>query len=238
MITKQKPTLTWKGWSCKQWVKSKKIIGSFWIGSFDTTFTQETYVVSPLECWDMINNKKCGENVMQSGTTTLIFTASRVGEGKWYATREYHALNCLVEEISLKQDPSEHQIESPFGLLNATQKDGHNIYNHNTIVWGEIKSLNDASTTTLFRGNGYLEISRTTELNNISRLVDNRKQIEIIFYNKPDISNKELPEPVFPVVGMPKTFVLLSTNPTIQLHMDNQYVLNQCEKSIKKNTIL
>ena len=30
---------------------------------------------------------------MQSGATTLSFTASPVGEGKWYATREYHALN-------------------------------------------------------------------------------------------------------------------------------------------------
>ncbi|EFX65110.1 hypothetical protein DAPPUDRAFT_265208 [Daphnia pulex] len=26
LITKQKPTLTWKGWSCKQWTKSKKIV--------------------------------------------------------------------------------------------------------------------------------------------------------------------------------------------------------------------
>jgi hypothetical protein len=40
LITKKKPTVTWKGWSCQQWVKSKKIIGSFWIGSFDTTFSQ------------------------------------------------------------------------------------------------------------------------------------------------------------------------------------------------------
>jgi hypothetical protein len=30
-------------------VKSKKIIGSFWIGSFDTTFSQQTRLVSALE---------------------------------------------------------------------------------------------------------------------------------------------------------------------------------------------
>ena len=64
LITKQKPTTTWKGWSCKQWVKSKKIVGSFWIGSYDTTYSQETHLVSPLECWEMIDNRKCGENAM------------------------------------------------------------------------------------------------------------------------------------------------------------------------------
>ncbi len=50
---------------------------------------------------------------MQAGATTLSFTASPVGEGKWYATREYHALNCLVEEITLRQDTTEGPIESP-----------------------------------------------------------------------------------------------------------------------------
>ena len=121
LVTKQKPIVTWKGWSCQQWVKSIKIVGSFWIGSFDTIPSQQTRLVSALECWEMINSRKCGENLMQSSATTLSFTASPTGEGKWYATREYHALNCLVEEITLKQNPDEHLIESPFGLLNATQ---------------------------------------------------------------------------------------------------------------------
>ena len=31
LVTKQKPIVTWKGWSCQQWIKSKKIVGSFWI---------------------------------------------------------------------------------------------------------------------------------------------------------------------------------------------------------------
>ena len=30
-ITQQRPTVTWNGWSCQQRVKSKKIIGSFWM---------------------------------------------------------------------------------------------------------------------------------------------------------------------------------------------------------------
>jgi len=45
---------------------------------------------------------------MQRTDKTLSFTTSPTEESKWSATREYHALNCLVEEITLKQNPTEH----------------------------------------------------------------------------------------------------------------------------------
>lgn len=99
LMTKQKPIKTWKGWTCKQWVKTKKITGSFWIGSFDTVFSQETKLITPLECWDMVNDKKCGGNNMQSSPTTISFTATPTGEGAWYATREYHGRNNFKTRI-------------------------------------------------------------------------------------------------------------------------------------------
>ena len=226
LITKQKPTTTWKGWSCKQWVKSKKIVGSFWVGSFDTTYSQETHLVSASECWEMVNNKKCGENAMQSGATTLSFTASPVGEGKWYATREYHALNCLAEEITLRQETTEGPIESPFGMLNATQADHQIIYNHNTIVWGDI-STTDTGTTSLFHGQAYIELTQTDEHNNRSRLVDNLRQIEITFYNTPTL--RELRQPLFAVEGIPKTFLLFPTSTNDRLYRIYKNVFASCE---------
>jgi len=68
---------------------------------------------------------------MQSGARSLSFTASPVGEGKWYATREYHALNCLAA--------TEGPIESSFGMLNATQTDQQSIYVHNTPTLRELR---------------------------------------------------------------------------------------------------
>ena len=54
---------------------------------------------------------------MQESATTMSFIDLPTGEGKWYATREYHTLNYLVKGITLlKQDPAERQIESLFGL--------------------------------------------------------------------------------------------------------------------------
>ncbi len=173
---------------------------------------------------------------MQSSATTLSFTASPTGEGKWYATREYHALNCLVEEITLKQNPDEHLIESPFGLLNATQQDKQITYNHNTIVWGEITS-NTSSSIPIFSGHAYLELTQTDVNNNISRLVDTQRQIEIIFNNTPDRHNPEL-SAVFPVVGMPKTFLSFQTNTTDYLYRIYKNIFLICKNPQKADSDL
>ncbi|KAK4004228.1 hypothetical protein OUZ56_005970 [Daphnia magna] len=69
LVTKQKPAATWKEWTCRQWSKTKKITKSFCIGSFDTVYSQETILITPLECWRMVNDKKCGDNNMPTGPT-------------------------------------------------------------------------------------------------------------------------------------------------------------------------
>jgi hypothetical protein len=232
VVTKQKPTRTWKGWSCKQWVKSKKIIGYFWIGTYDTTYNQETHLVTPLECWEIVNSRKCGENAMQSSATSLSFTSSPIGEGKWYATREYHVLNCLAEEITLRQDTTEGPIKSHFGMLNATHADRQFNHNHNTIIWGELKQT-DAGTTPLLHGMACVEFTQTAENNNISRLIDNTRQIEITFFNNPDAS--ETKHPIFAVEGMPKTFVLFpdTTNKMLFRIYSNVFVPCKISNNMK-----
>ncbi|KAI9550707.1 hypothetical protein GHT06_006210 [Daphnia sinensis] len=151
LITNQKPAATWKGWTCRQWTKTKKITGSFWIGSFDTIYSQETKLITPLECWRMVNDKKCGENNMQTGPTSISFTATPTGEGKWYTIKEYHTLNCIAEKITLRQERPDQPIESPFGLLNTTQQEGQYFINQNVIVWGE-RTTNHSYSQTLLKG--------------------------------------------------------------------------------------
>ena len=163
---------------------------------------------------------------MQASENTLSFTESPTGEGKWYATREYHVLNCLAEKITLKQNPEEHLIESPFGILNATQQDKQITYNHNTIVWGKITS-NFSSTIPLFDGQGYLELTQTDVNNNISRLVDTQRQIEISFYNIPD--RLTYVQAAFPVVGMPKTFLIFPTNASENLYRIYKHTFVLCK---------
>ncbi|KAK4006533.1 hypothetical protein OUZ56_011687 [Daphnia magna] len=201
LVTKQKPAATWKGWICRQWTKTKKITGSFWIGYFDTVYSQETILITPVECWRMVNDKKCGDNNMQTGPTGLSFTATPTGEGKWYAIKEYQTLNCIAEQTTLRQEKPDSPIESPFGLLNTTQQEGLFIQNQNTIVWGE-RTTNSSYTQTLLKGKGYLEIPRELESDNSSRLYDTSRKIEISFLNKPD---KDIVPIGHKVVGIPLT---------------------------------
>ncbi|KAK4037681.1 hypothetical protein OUZ56_029712 [Daphnia magna] len=124
------------------------------------------------------------ENV-EVGPNGLSFTATPTGDGKWYAIKEYHTLNCIAEEVTLRQEKPDQPIEIPFGLLHTTQQEGQFTLNQNIIVWGE-RTINNSYSQTLLKGNGYLEIPRSPENNNSSRLYDDNGQLEISFFNKPD----------------------------------------------------
>ena len=65
LYTEDKEDITWTGYSCSTWLSVKKIVGSFWIGSFDTTYDKKTILLSETNCWDLVQNQKCEENVMK-----------------------------------------------------------------------------------------------------------------------------------------------------------------------------
>ena len=111
------------------------MVGSFWIGAFDTSYFHDSKYVEPFDCWNMINNKKCGGNeIIQSGTTYK-FYQEPIGEGAWYATKEYKTLNCLAETITITQETPESSIRTPFGFHKVNILEGKFIFNYNTIVW-------------------------------------------------------------------------------------------------------
>ncbi|KAK4015052.1 hypothetical protein OUZ56_030042 [Daphnia magna] len=103
---------------------------------------------------------------MKVGPTGLSFTATPTEEGKWYAIKEYQTLNCIAQQITLRQEKPDRPIESPFGLLNTTQQEGQFSQNQNTIV--------------------SLEIPRIPESDNTIRLYGTSRQIEISFLNQLD----------------------------------------------------
>ncbi|KAK4007198.1 hypothetical protein OUZ56_012358 [Daphnia magna] len=227
LVTKQKPAATWKGWTCRPWTKKKKITGSFWNGFFVTVYSQETILITLLECWRMVNDKKCGDNNMQTGLTGLSFTATPTGEGKWYAIKEYQTLNCIAEQITLRQEKPDSPIESPFGLLNTTQQEGKLLQNQNTIVWGE-RTTNSSYTQTLLKGKGYLEIPREPESDNSSRLYDTSRQIEISFLNKPD---KDIVPIGHKMVGIPLTYLTFPAETTKMFYEMFKNTIATCLKN-------
>ncbi len=79
----------------------------------------------------------------------------------------------------------------------------------------------------MFDGQGYLELTQTDVKNNISRLVDTQRQIEISFYNIPDRSSYV--QASFPVVGMPKTFLIFPTNTSEKLYQIHRHAFLICK---------
>ncbi|KZS01726.1 Uncharacterized protein APZ42_001522, partial [Daphnia magna] len=120
----KKPAATWKRWTSRQWNKTKKITASFWIGSYDTAYSQETILITPLECWWMVNDKKCGDNDMQVGPTGLTFTATPTGEGKCksairkrtQASTRLRDQKILLEMIDAPREEIRRYIIKKFGL--------------------------------------------------------------------------------------------------------------------------
>lgn len=121
IMTKTRPDISWPAYSCSQWIETKTITGSFWIGSFDTVYSTTTKEVEPLECWKMVKTLQCGGNTMVHNGNTLAYTKKPVGDGYWYSVTRYSTLNCIAYEIKLRQEGSE-DIISPFGILHTNTK--------------------------------------------------------------------------------------------------------------------
>ena len=128
----------WTVYISSEWTKTKTIVGSFWVGAYDTTFSHVTRSVSTLDCWNMVKNHKCNGYAMtplrQGKPNDYEFTKDPDGEGKWYATREYSVPNCLVQQITLRMEDLDGPIISPFGMHNVTASQHHFVYNHHTVV--------------------------------------------------------------------------------------------------------
>lgn len=122
------------------------------------------------------------------------------------------------------QEKPDRPIESPFELLNTTQKEGQFIQNQNTIVCGE-RTTNNSYSQLPLKWNGYLEISQTPETDNTSRLYDNNRQLEVSLLNKP---NKEIPSIGYKVIGIPLTYLTFLAGTTKILYEMFKNTLATC----------
>jgi hypothetical protein len=120
VITTMNAVLKMEGLVCSQWIETKKITGSFWIGSYDTEHFRTTKEVSAKECWDMKIQLACAGNRNVVNGKTYSYMHKPVGSGKWMSITEYSVVNCLAQEIELRQEQSGGPILSPFGTHNVS----------------------------------------------------------------------------------------------------------------------
>jgi hypothetical protein len=205
-----------EGLVCSQWIETKKVTGSFWIGSYDTEHFRTTKEVSAKECWDMKIQLACAGNRNVINGKTYSYTHKPVGGGKWMSITEYSVVNCLIE---LRQEESDGPILSPFGTHNVSITSEKIIVNHNTIVWHKPsdigKNTHNCEQKGQFQSTGRLSLitvendrSRINEnQTRVGRLLDLEKQIEILF-NPVKTNICTTSQIAYKITGIPDTYLV------------------------------
>ncbi|EFX66897.1 hypothetical protein DAPPUDRAFT_115919 [Daphnia pulex] len=192
VVTTMDTVLKLKGLVCSQWIETKRITGSFRIGSYDTEHFHTTKSVDPKECWDMKLQLNCGGN--------------------------RNVVN--AQDIELRQEYKDGPILSPFGAHNVSLEAEKLFINHNTLVWHKPNqgySANNCKPKTQFISMGRLSLitvetdKKTLNLTRTGRLLDSEKQIEILFDPKPTFICTNINN-AYKVTGIPDTYVVFGDN--------------------------
>ena len=163
----------------------------------------------------------CAGNHNVANGKTYSYIHKPVGDGKWMAIKEYCVVNCLAQDIELRQEFNGGPILSPFGAHNVTLQTETIVINHNTIVWhkpNEGYITHNCKPKTQFKSTG--RISRITvednkirpNKNNMTktgRLLDSEKQIEILF-NTTSISICTNIHNAYKITGIPDTYLVFN----------------------------
>lgn len=88
--------------ACRQWRDVIQITGFFPWGH-DTDRWKESVVVSPVECWAMVQTKLCGAAQMQQQQSTLTHVRRAEIEPAWARTTSVAELNCVVDVVELQR---------------------------------------------------------------------------------------------------------------------------------------
>ncbi len=206
LYTKKKPPISFTGYLCEMWEKTKEITGSFWIGDYDTVYSQRVLKVDSDTCWRMVKKQKCGptDNDMIRDDKIITFITEPTGEGAWYSTKTYSVVNCFVREITLTLESPDGQVIAPFGKIKETLDEEKASINDNIIVWKKTVELKNykksCQPTQLLKSTG-----RTYTTGAKGRLLDDDKELEFIYSTSftPVCGLGSLHE----VIGIPDTFV-------------------------------
>lgn len=212
VYTKKRPPKTFKAYLCEMGIKTKTITGSFWVGVYDTVYTQKTLEVDSETCWRMIETKKCGfnNNEMTNVGDRMAFIGEPVGEGAWFSTKEYSLINCMTREVTLTLENQKGDISSSFGILKEQIDEERAKINHNLLVWKYDKDLKNYTSscrpTELLKSKGKSFIVGTK-----GRVVDDEKELEFV-YSTNFTSVCEIGT-IHEILGIPESYIKITKLP-------------------------
>jgi len=208
ILVAEKPVITWPGYICLSWRKTKKITGYFF-GSFDTEHLEQVLQVTPEECWRIVLFNDCDGNKMTRDGSTFTYERSPEGSGSWWRTVEHNVTNCAVEIISLNKECSTCPVRSKtYGILQNNSMILNAEHNHHMFVWRSPPLVNPDTCVlrTIQKGDGRL----FSVNNDLMRLVDVERQLEYIYNVKKTHACNQTS--LNQIQGIPSTFIILKTS--------------------------
>ncbi|KAK4009514.1 hypothetical protein OUZ56_018641 [Daphnia magna] len=88
---------------------------------------------TPSECYDTINNKRCGEHHLTFSDNKYVFGRDPEIVGYWLQTIDSEILNCVLEQVQLYQQMEDEDFLAIIGK--AAAKSCNLLHNHLTLVW-------------------------------------------------------------------------------------------------------
>jgi hypothetical protein len=158
----------------------------------------------------------CDTNTMTKDGNTLKSLQEPNGEGQWMTTKTFTAKNCATQIITLRKECHNCRVISPFGNLTNSSNDEFATHNDLTIVWNKPDPNQELECDfkTIWPGTGNLTTGK-----NQSKLEDAKYQLQVLFHNNSKLCTNET---VYPVLGVPDTYVTIGKRSSRQTRHINK----------------
>ena len=105
-------------------------------GSYDTVFSQKPILLSPSECWSLVQTANCRGNPMtKQGTgNAWSFEKDPEPESRWLSTTVTETINCRYEPVHLEQRQEGDQVFGLNGVMAEKRSQGYAVINFLTTV--------------------------------------------------------------------------------------------------------
>ncbi|XP_032798015.2 uncharacterized protein LOC116934643 [Daphnia magna] len=170
----ERAAVKFPGFICAQWINIRRITKTFF-GQLVIVPDKISIDTTPTECYDMINNKRCGEHHMTLSDNKYVFGRDPEIVGYWLQTIDSEILNCVLEQVQLYQQMEDEDFSTPIGKASA--KSGNLSHNHLTLVWDKTYTQKSQHTLRIVEsGTGTLTKKLGDE--KYFRLLDDRRQLD------------------------------------------------------------
>lgn len=123
-----------RGYACKLW-KRRVRVTTFITFSTDTVYYELPLMASRNECWELVRTRPCNGQDMKIDGNVWMYEHPPHPNLKYWDTIQTEVLQCMLEDVSLKQPPQSDSIYTITGKLADQKSDEFALMHGTTFVW-------------------------------------------------------------------------------------------------------